>query len=80
MFLFNILLNVADWIKSAKKPLDKQLIYRGQQADNLAKLWQEFFCPSYFDSTNFLRGRKTKKAIYKRKARLKFESNSIEKN
>ena len=41
------------------------------QADNLAKLWQEFFCPSYFDSTNFLRGRKTKKAIYKRKARTK---------
>ncbi len=25
----NILLNVADWMKSAKKPLDKQLIYRG---------------------------------------------------
>ena len=42
MFLFNILLNVADWIKSAKKPLDKQLIYMGQQADNLAKLRQEF--------------------------------------
>lgn len=30
-------------MKSAKKPLDKQLIYRGgQQADNLAKLRQEF--------------------------------------
>lgn len=47
-----------------------------QQANNLRNCGLRF-CPSKFDSKDFLRGRRTKKEIYKRKARNRVPSVSI---
>lgn len=68
-------------MKSKKKPLDKQLIYRGAASRQSCEIASGVFIHARIDSKDFLRGRKTKSFCkYKRKTRLKFESNSIEKN
>lgn len=66
-------------MKSAKKTLDKQLIYRGAASRQSCEIASGVFIHARIDSKDFLRGRRLKVFANKRKTRLKFESNSIEK-
>lgn len=65
-------------MKSAKKPLDKQLIYRGAASRQSCEIASGVFIHARIDSKDFLRGRRLKVFANKRKTRLEFVCSRIE--